>query len=138
MKNMKHLKFIVYGLFLFLISSCETQNTDPITKKVTWEYKYEVTGVGSNDFSITLENTNGQTQQWATVNSGWWYKWNQTLTVDENNVPVENQTRWLYFSAQDNTGKASNVTVKIYRNNQVVSQNTSYGGYTIATVSGNF
>jgi hypothetical protein len=132
-------KLILMVLFgLSLVSTFFSCKKEPSTKQVTWEYKYEVTGVGSNDFSIILQNTDNNSQQWSNVSNGWWYKWSQTLTVDGNNVPLSNQTRWLYLSAQDNSGNAQSVTVKIYRNNQVVSQNTSYGPFTIATIDGSF
>lgn len=129
-------KAFIISLLALLFTSCKKE---PVTKQVTWEYRYEVYGSGSNDFSITLQNTDGNTQQWASVGSGWWYKWNQTLTVDQDNQPInDSYMRWLYISAQDNSGSAGSVTVKIIRNGSVVNQNTSYGPFTIATAKGTY
>jgi hypothetical protein len=86
---------------------------------------------------MTIQNTSDNTQQWSSVGNGWVYSWTQKLTVDGDGTPLENQTRWLYVSAQNNNS-SGDVTVKIYRNNVVVATNTGYGAYTIATVSGNY
>jgi len=112
-KSLQIISFILLAIFTF--SSCEKDNLD---------YKYEVTGT-SGDYSVTIQNTDDNTQQWSSVGSGWYYKWTQT------------GTRWLYVSAQNNN-PTGNVTVKIYKANKVIAENTSYGGYTIATVSGNY
>jgi hypothetical protein len=120
-------------LVLWIFISCDKA---PTSKQVTWEYKYEVSGTSGN-YSVTIQNTDNNTQQWSSVGNGWWYKWNQTLTVDGNDTPLEGQTRWLYLSAQNNNS-SGDVTVKIYRNGKVVATNTSYGVYSIATVSGNY
>ena len=88
------------------------------------EYMYEVTGT-SGEYDVTIQNADNETQQWSSVGNGWWYKWQQR------------GTRWLYVSAQ-NQKASGNVTVRIIRNGKVVKENTSYGGYTIATVSGEF
>jgi hypothetical protein len=93
-------------------------------KKLPDKYKYEVTG-SSGDYSITIQNSDNNIQQWSNVGNGWWYTWEQT------------GTRFLYLSAQNNQS-SGNVTVKIYKNNSVIAQNTSYGGYSIATVSGTY
>ena len=102
-----------------IFSSCETEEV-----AVAVEYKYEVTGTSGN-YSVTIQNTDDQTQQYSNVGNGWWYKWTQT------------GTRWLYLSAQNNNSSGS-VTVRIYRAGKVVAENTSYGGYTIATVNGDY
>jgi hypothetical protein len=60
------------------------------------------------------------------------------LTVDENNVPLENQTRWLYFSVKDKTGDNRSVMVRIQRGGRIVSENTSNGIFSTSTVSGYF
>jgi hypothetical protein len=112
MKNICAYLLIAFVLFTFL--SCE--------KEIS--YSYEVTGTSGN-YSVTIQNTDNNTQQWSTVGNGWKYNWTQT------------GTRWLYLSAQNNNS-TGNVTVKIYRGSKVVAENTSYGGYSIATVDGDY
>jgi hypothetical protein len=116
---MKKIFYAFVLLFaLFNISSCtkyEASNS---------EYKYEVSGT-SGSYSVTIQNTDNNTQQWSSVSNGWNYSWTQT------------GTRWLYLSAQNNTANG-NVTVKIIRGGKVVASNTSYGAYSIATVSGDY
>lgn len=134
MKKIKIIANILALLAILLISgSCKKE---PTTKQVTWEYKYEVTGA-FNDYNVLFQNTDNSNQQLWSVENGWQYKWNQTLTVDNNNNPLEEQTRWLYFSAQNNNS-SGNVTVKIYRNGIVVASNSSSGSWTSATVSGDY
>ena len=87
-------------------------------------YKYEVSG-SAGDYSITCEGAPSGTVQYANVGSGWVYTWTQT------------GTRWLYMSAQNNTGSGS-VTVKIIRDGKVLAQQTSSGAYVIATVDGTY
>jgi hypothetical protein len=107
----------LFVLLSIVIFSCSKED-------VAIEYKYEVSGTAGN-YSITIQNTDNNTQQWSSVGSGWYYKWTQT------------GKRWLYLSAQNNTA-SGNVTVKIYKNGEVVEQNTSYGAYSIATVDGEY
>jgi hypothetical protein len=109
--------FSICLLFLATATSCSKENAGV-------EYMYEVTGT-SGEYSVTLQNTDNETQQWSSVGNGWWYKWQQR------------GTRWLYISAQ-NQKSSGNVTVRIIRNGKIVKENTSYGGYTIATASGEF
>jgi hypothetical protein len=131
---MKTIKMTMMALMMCLVlSSCSKED---LTKEVTYNYKYEVSGSGG-DYSMTIQNTSDNTQQWSSVGNGWVYSWTQKLTVDGDGTPLENQTRWLYVSAQNNNS-SGDVTVKIYRNNVVVATNTGYGAYTIATVSGNY
>ncbi len=116
MKNsMKHIFFLIS---LCVISSCTKY------KATKSEYKYEVSGT-SGSYSVTIQNVDNNTQQWSSVANGWNYSWTQT------------GTRWLYLSAQNNTANG-NVTVKIIRDGKVVATNTSYGAYSIATVSGDY
>ncbi len=107
---------VLIGLLMItiLLSSCEKES----------DYKYEVSGTSGN-YSVTLQNTDDNTQQWSSVGTGWNYTWTQT------------GTRWLYISAQNNNGNGD-VTVKIIKDGKTVSQNTGYGGYTIATASGDY
>lgn len=105
-------------LFLLLVLTSCTAEEQAIS------YEYRVSGTSGN-YSVTLQNAYDNTQQWDPVGNGWWYKWSQT------------GTRWLYISAQNNNSSGS-VTVQIVRGGQVVASNTSYGGYTIATVSGRY
>ncbi len=116
MKKLIFILFVVIGLTT--ISSCG--KFEPTNS----QYKYEVTGTSGN-YSVTIQNTDDNTQQWSSVSNGWYYSWSQT------------GTRWLYLSAQNNTANGS-VTVKIYKDGQVVASNTSYGAYSIATVSGDY
>lgn len=116
-KSIKNIMATALLAGVFIVNSC-TKEPEPD------DYKYEVTGT-SNSFSVTIVNTDDNVQQYNPVGSGWWYKWTQT------------GTRYLYVSAQNNNSSGS-VTVKIYKNNVVVSENTSTGGYTIATTSGNY
>jgi hypothetical protein len=111
---------VLLGIVLLtsiLFSSCEKSLFDS-------DYKYEVTGTSGN-YSITIQNVDDNTQQYSNVGNGWWYSWTQS------------GSRWLYIAAQNNNSEG-NVTVKIYRKGKVVAENTSYGGYTIATVSGDY
>ena len=110
---MKKLLFI-----LLLLTSCVAEDQPT-------PYEYRVTGT-SGSYSVTLQNAYNNTQQWSEVGNGWWYKWTQT-----------GSNRWLYISAQNNNASGS-VTVEIVRGGRVVASNTSYGGYTIATVSGRY
>ena len=109
---MKKLLFL-----LLLLTSCAAEEQ-------AISYEYRVSG-SSGSYSITLQNSDDNLQQWNPVGNGWWYKWTQT------------GTRFLYISAQNNNASGS-VTVQIVRGGQVVATNTSYGGYTIATVSGRY
>lgn len=88
------------------------------------EYKYVVTGT-SGDYSVTFQNEDDNTQQNSSVSNGWSYSW------------MQGGTRWLYISAQNNKS-TGDVTVRIYRDGEIVESNTSYGGYSIATVSGEY
>ena len=106
--------FIVFGCY----------EPEPYVPPTPNNYYYEVTG-SSNDFSVTIQNAYDDTQQWNSVSSGWKYNWTQT------------GRRWLYVSAQNNKS-TGNVTVSIYMDGKLLKTNTSYGGYTIATVDGNF
>lgn len=116
------MKKIFYAFVLLLglynVTSCKKYEA---TKS---EYKYEVSGT-SGSYSVTIQNVDNNTQQWSSVSNGWYYGWTQT------------GTRWLYLSAQNNTANG-NVTVKIIRGGKVVATNTSYGAYSIATVSGEY
>ena len=104
-------------LLLLLLTSCVAEDQPT-------PYEYRVTGTSGN-YSVTLQNAYNNLQQFGGVSNGWWYKWTQT------------GTRSLYFSAQNNNASGS-VTVEIVRGGRVVASNTSYGGYTIATVSGRY
>ena len=115
MKKISLLLILISTLLLFY--SCEKAESEA-------EYKYEVTGTSGN-YSVTIENSDEDTQQWSSVGNGWWYKWTQT------------GERWLYVSAQNNNS-TGNVTVKIIRDGKVLKENTSYGGYSIATASGTY
>ncbi len=106
-------------LFIILLAVSCTPEDSPVP------YEYRVSGTGGS-YSVTLNNAYDNTQQWSNVGNGWWYKWTQT-----------GGTRWLYISAQNNNA-SGNVTVQIVRAGKVVASNTSYGGYTIATVSGRY
>ena len=74
---MKTFRIFIFTSVILFFNGCEKDTN----KQVTWEYKYEVTG-SSGDYSVTIRNTDNNTQQWASVSNGWWYKWSQTLTVD--------------------------------------------------------
>ena len=104
-------------LLLLLLTSCVAEDQPA-------PYEYRVTGTSGN-YSVTLQNAYNNLQQFGGVGNGWWYKWTQT------------GTRALYISAQNNNASGS-VTVEIVRGGRVVASNTSYGGYTIATVSGRY
>ena len=107
-------KVLGFVLAILLLTSCTKEKS----------YTYEVTGT-SGSYSVTLQNSDDNTQQWANVGNGWVYKWSQK------------GTRWLYLSAQNNNS-SGNVTVRILINGKIVAENTSVGGYTIATVSGDY
>ena len=109
---MKKLLFLI-----LLLTSCTAEEQ-------AVQYEYRVSG-SSGNYSVTLQNAYNNLQQWSEVGNGWWYKWSQ------------NGTRQLYISAQNKNASGS-VTVQIVRGGQVVASNTSYGGYTIATVSGRY
>ena len=129
-------KIILIALTCLVISSC---SKEVLTKNVTYEYRYEVTG---GNYSVIYKNNNNYIEQLPSVDSLWVYSWTQELTVTDNaeSIPVDlepNPLRWLYISATNNN-QTGNITVKIYRNNVVVATNTGYGGYTIATISGEY
>jgi major membrane immunogen (membrane-anchored lipoprotein) len=111
---MNKVKYTIILALIALLASCQKESS----------YKYEVTGT-SGDYSVTLENSDNNTQQWSNVSNGWYYTWNQT------------GERWLYISAQNNKG-SGDVTVKIIKDGKVLVSNTGYGAYSIATVSGNY
>ncbi|MCF8324035.1 MAG: hypothetical protein K9I84_03675 [Leadbetterella sp.] len=113
---MKNFKLILVFTIIaaFLLASCAKEKS----------YSYEVTGT-SGSYSVTLQNADDNTQQWANVGNGWTYKWSQQ------------GKRWLYVSAQNNRS-SGNVTVRILINGKIIAENTSVGGYTIATVSGDY
>lgn len=109
-------------LFSIILFSCSTDIPKLAEPKVN-KFKYEVTGT-STSYSVTLENAYGETQQWSDVAPGFFYEWEQE------------GHRWMYISAQNNKDTGS-VTVRIYYNDRMTKENTSYGAYAIATVSGN-
>jgi PBP1b-binding outer membrane lipoprotein LpoB len=130
--------FILIALTCLLISSCSKEPMDSGTKEVTYEYKYEVTG---GNYSVVYKNNNNYIEQLPSADSVWVYSWNQQLTVTKTEeIPVDlqpNPLRWLYISATNNN-QTGDITVKIYRNNIVVATKTGYGGYSIATISGEY
>ena len=111
---------------------------DSGTKEVTYEYRYEVTG---GNYSVVYKNNNNYIEQLPSADSVWVYSWTQQLTVTKTEeIPVDlqpNPLRWLYISATNNN-QTGDITVKIYRNNIVVATKTGYGGYAIATISGEY
>jgi hypothetical protein len=113
-QNIKPLKIVIIFSFALILFGCQKESS----------YKYEVTGTAGN-YDVTLENSDGNTQQWSNVGNGWTYVWNQT------------GERWLYISAQNNM-PSGEVTVKIIKDGKVLVKNTGYGAYTIATVSGEY
>jgi hypothetical protein len=115
MKNF--IKLFVIAVSIIAFTGCEKD-------EVEIEYKYEVTGT-SGSYGVTIQNADGVTQQYSAVGNGWSYKWTQT------------GTRWLYLSSQNNNS-TGNVTVRIYKAGKIVAENTSYGGYTIANVNGDY
>lgn len=139
MKKLFKISFVLL-LLLVLTTSCKKKGcTDPeatnydssaskddYSCEYSYEFSYEVTGT-ANDYSVTLEGAPSGTVQYANVGSGWWYKWTRTGEA----------TRFLYFSAQNNTS-AGSVTVKIIKDGVTIAENTSVGGYVIATVSGDY
>ena len=116
MKNISIHLLLLVSLF-YITSGCE-KNNGPV------EYRYEVSGTGGS-YDVTLQNVDDNTQQYSNVGNNWYYSWTQT------------GTRWLYLSAQ-NQNSSGTVTVRILRNGVVMEENTSSGGYTIATVSGDY
>jgi len=127
--------FILIALTCLLISSCSKETG---TKEVTYEYKYEVTG---GNYSLVYKNNNNYIEELPSVDSVWVYSWNQQLTVTKTEeIPVDlppNPLRWLYISATNNN-PTGDIIIKIYRNNVVVATTTGYGGYSIATISGEY
>lgn len=121
-KILLFMKKFLLSVIVIVMAGCY----DPIEPPVEeWHnFYYEVTGTGDS-FFVTYENADGNTSQNSSVKSGWRYSWKQKGTC------------WLYLSAQNNSDKGS-VTVKIVREGVTVSSNTSYGGYSIADVSGDF
>ena len=113
-KEIKQMKRII-TIVLLLIVSCSKQGN---------EYKY-VVGGSSGDYFVTIQNADNNLQQYGNVPNDFSYSWTQT------------GERWLYVSAQNNTASGY-VTVSIYKNGKRIATNTSSGGYTIATVSGNY
>lgn len=87
-------------------------------------YQYEVTGQGGS-FKVTIVNEDGHKQQWAEVESGWTYTWEQ-WGVRSLSVSATNLTDY------------GDVTVRIIRDGVIVAENTSYGAYVTATVSGDY
>ena len=131
--------FILIALTCLVISSCSKEPNSPGTKDVTYGYRYEVTG---GNYSVIYKNNNNYIEELPSVDSLWVYSWTQELTVTNNaeEIPVDlqpNPLRWLYISATNNN-QTGDVTVKIYRNNVVVATKTGYGGYAIATISGEY
>lgn len=108
------MKYIPILLLLFF--SCKKDKYE--------DYKYWVGGSGG-DYLVTLQNSHDQSQQWSSVGSGFYYTWKQT------------GKRWLYLSAQNNNA-GGDVEVRIYKNGTIIAKNKSYGGYSIATVSGTY
>ena len=115
---MKLIKSILFTLLLVTLFTACSKDDGPNS------YQYEVSGTAGN-YSITCEGAPSGTVQFSNVGNGPVYKWTQT------------GTRWLYLSAQNNTSNGS-VTVKITKNGTVIAQQTSYGAYVIATVSGTY
>lgn len=99
-----------------LFISCETDYAD---------YYYEVTGTATN-VDITISDLFGGNIQHDNVNIPW------QSQVYRNDSP-ENRI-FAYISAQ-NQGSTGNITVKIYRNGDVIKSSTSTGAYCIASTS---
>lgn len=95
---------------------------DPDKRILEVGYAYEVLG-DSEDFCVTLENEEGHLEQFDSVSRGWQYEWKQK------------GTRWLFVSAQSNSG-SGRVLVRIYRDGNVVAENTNPEDASTATVSG--
>jgi len=82
---------------------------------------YEVTGT-AGEYSYTIENSSGGTQQGYTGNGVFYEDW----FFDD---------RFIYLSVQNQTAGGT-VTCTIKRNGEVYKQTTSSGAYVIATCSG--
>ncbi len=115
--SVKTIGFAFFAMIFISITGCSKESMQS-------SYKYEVSG-SADDYSITCEGAPSGTVQYANVGSGWTYTWTQT------------GTRWLYMSAQNNTGSGT-VTVKIIKDGKVLAQQTSSGAYVIATVDGTY
>ena len=114
---MEKILLFITLLFTLTLFSCQKE-------LISDSYRYEVSGT-SGSYSVTIQNCHGDTQQWDDVGNGWVYSWTQCCSD------------WRYVSAQNNDSYGT-VTVKIIKNGNVMEKNTSYGGYTIATASGNY
>lgn len=73
--------------------------------------------------NITMSNANGDTSQYSNQGNGWYYYF----------IPSPGQ--FLYLSAQ-NQCDYGYVTVKFVKDGVTLKENTSQGGYVIATISG--
>jgi hypothetical protein len=113
-------KFLIFPAIIIALIAL----TGCTKEQIQATYKYEVSGTAGN-YSITCEGAPSGTVQYSNVGSGWAYTWKQS------------GTRWLYMSAQNNTGSGT-VTVKIIRDGKVLAQQSSSGAYVIATVSGTY
>ena len=95
---------------------------DPDADKV--QIKYTVTG-SCSQVDITMENEDGGVSQYSNRSVPWTYEFPDKISRD----------RFLYIAAQ-NQGQTGSVTVKIYRDGDVIKSSTSSGAYVIATASG--
>jgi len=114
-------KVFLLAMLSILFTSCSKDSPLYLGKS---DYYYEVTGTASR-FSVTIEGAPKGTSQYSDVISGWKYTWTQS------------GERFLYVSAQNQTGSGT-VTVKIYKNGKVLTQQTSSGAYVIASTSGTY
>ncbi len=114
-------KLILVIAVIATFTSCKKEEITPVEPS---NYQYEVSG-SAGKYDITCEGAPNGTVQYSNVGNGWWYKWTQT------------GTRWLYMSAQNQTGYGT-VTVKIIKDGKVIAQQTSSGAYVIASISGTY
>jgi hypothetical protein len=113
-------KFLSLLILCTMFISCE--KGDVFGKA---DYSMEVTGSASN-YSVTYSTSlTGGSQQRDPVSSGWKVNWQAS------------GSNWCYISAQNNTSSGT-VTVKIFRNGNLMNSKTSSGAYVIAQADGTY
>jgi hypothetical protein len=122
-------KSILLLFFVTCLFSCN------INQNQTAEYKFEISGtfgskpafVGSDlMFSnvVLFNDADGNNHKWDNVVKGWTYTWKQK-GIRFININVTN------------TSNEGDITIKVFRNNELIATNTGYGG-SFAAILGNY
>lgn len=121
--KMKSIILILLSTFLFF--SCGNRKNENKTET----FKFEITGTynAAAYYSNTIMFTdpNGEEHHWNNVAIGWSYSWEQK----------GQKSIIIHAMNQSNEG---DITIKLYRNNDLIVTRTAYGNGAMCSVSGTY